>query len=346
VFIPAYKEDNVIYSVAFEALKQNYPKDLFEIIVIADSLQQKTIDKLSLLPITIKKVSFKNSTKAKALNKTMEDLPCSLYDVAIILDADNIIDSNFIQKINDSFNSGYSIVQGHRTAKNIEGFAMLDAISEEINNHILSKGQRVIGLSSRLVGSGMAINYELYKNTMKSIDSIAEDKELELKLLKLGYEFEYRNDAVCYDEKVTSVRVFNNQRTRWISAQFHYLKKNFFIAFWRLITEGNKDYFNKAFQMMLPPRLILLGFLFLIVIVAFFISPNIYFYSWLALFFTYIVSCAISIPRKFYSKQMVRSIIYLPRAFFGVLISLFKTKNTNKNFIHTPHNNIKTNNES
>ena len=59
MFIPAYKEDNVIYSVAFEALKQNYPKDLFEIIVIADSLQQKTIDKLSLLPITIKKVSFK-----------------------------------------------------------------------------------------------------------------------------------------------------------------------------------------------------------------------------------------------------------------------------------------------
>ncbi len=38
VFIPAYKEDQVIYNVAYEVLKQNYPKDLFEIIVIADSL--------------------------------------------------------------------------------------------------------------------------------------------------------------------------------------------------------------------------------------------------------------------------------------------------------------------
>jgi cellulose synthase/poly-beta-1,6-N-acetylglucosamine synthase-like glycosyltransferase len=77
---------------------------------------------------------------------------------------------------------------------------MLDAMSEEINNNIYSKGHRAIGMS-RLTGSGMAISYQLYKNTMSKIDSVAEDKELELLLLKRGYKFEYRDDAICYDEK-------------------------------------------------------------------------------------------------------------------------------------------------
>jgi hypothetical protein len=39
--------------------------------------------------------------------------------------------------------------------KNTKGaFAMLDAMSEEINNNIYSKGHRAIGMSSRLTGSG------------------------------------------------------------------------------------------------------------------------------------------------------------------------------------------------
>jgi hypothetical protein len=48
-------------------------------------------------------------------------------------------------------------VQGHRTAKNTNNsWAILDAISEEINNNIFRKGHRVLGLSSAIIGSGMA----------------------------------------------------------------------------------------------------------------------------------------------------------------------------------------------
>jgi hypothetical protein len=46
---------------------------------------------------------------------------------------------------------------------------MLDAISEEINNNIYSKGHRAIGMSSRLAGSGVAFSYQLYKDTMSKL---------------------------------------------------------------------------------------------------------------------------------------------------------------------------------
>tara|TARA_B100000809_G_C15134808_1_gene530098 strand:+ start:2069 stop:3256 length:1188 start_codon:yes stop_codon:yes gene_type:complete len=346
VFIPGYKEDAVIYEVAKEALNQNYPKELFVVIVIADSFQQKTLADLNSLPIMVKEVSFDKSTKAKALNKTMADLPETLYDVALILDADNVLAPDFITKINDSFNAGYHVVQGHRAAKNTKGaFAMLDAMSEEINNNIYSKGHRAIGLSSRLVGSGMAFSYQLFKNTMSNIDAVGGfDKELELRLLKRGFKFEYRDDAICYDEKVSQAEVFNNQRSRWISAQYHYFKKHFLKACWELITKGNVDYFDKAFQMMLPPRLILPGFLFATAIIAFFVSPTLYFYVWTVIFVANILSFAISIPGKFYSLQMINAFMQLPKAFFGIFIALFKMGGANKTFIHTPHTNVESDN--
>jgi cellulose synthase/poly-beta-1,6-N-acetylglucosamine synthase-like glycosyltransferase len=339
VFIPAYMEDAVIYNVAKEALNQDYSTALYDVIIIADSFQQKTLNALHLLPIKVKVVSFEKSTKAKALNQTMSEIPENTYDVAIFLDAYIILVCYFFSKINDSINAGYHVVQGHRAAKNTKGFAMLDAISEEINNNIYSKGHRAIGMSSRLAGSGMAFSYQLYKDTMSTIDSVAEDKELELNLLRRGYKFEYRDDAICYDEKVSQTNVFNNQRSRWIAAQFHYFKTDFFRAFGHLITKGNIDYFDKAFQMMLPPRLILPGFLFLAAIIAFFFSPDFYFYVWTALFAANILSFAISIPSKFYTRQLFYAFMQLPKAFFGIFITLFKMKGATKTFIHTPHNN-------
>ena len=337
VFIPAYKEDNIIYDTTKEILKQEYPVHLFDVIVIADSLQQKTLDDLNLLPIILKEVSFEKSTKAKALNTAMADLPENTYDVALILDSDNILAPDFISKINESFNSGYQVVQGHRAAKNTEGFAILDAISEEVNNQIFSKGHRFIGLASRLAGSGMAISYQTYKNNMKSIDSIAEDKELELKIKKKGYIFEYRDDAICYDEKTASSKTFNHQRTRWITSQYRYIRKDFLSATLLLLTKGNFNYFDKAFQMILPPRLILLGFLFFASLVSLLVSPNLYFFVWFGLFSAFLLSYAISIPKKFYSKQMIIAVMYLPKISLGIVISLFKNKNENKTFNNTEH---------
>ena len=117
VLIPGYKEDNVICEVAMESLKQDYPKDFFDVVIIADSFLPETIEKLKLLPIKLIEVVFDKSTKSKALNKAMEILGDN-YDVALILDADNIMEKDYISKINTAFDNGFQIVQCNRIAKN------------------------------------------------------------------------------------------------------------------------------------------------------------------------------------------------------------------------------------
>ena len=71
VLIPAYKEDQVITGVAEQALEQSYPSDFYDVVVIADSLQPTTLQRLRALPIKVIEVSFEKSTKVKALNRAM-----------------------------------------------------------------------------------------------------------------------------------------------------------------------------------------------------------------------------------------------------------------------------------
>jgi cellulose synthase/poly-beta-1,6-N-acetylglucosamine synthase-like glycosyltransferase len=226
VFIPGYKEDAVIYDVAQDALNQNYPKDKYDVIVIADSFQTKTIERLKTLNIKVIEVLFEVSTKSKALNKAMSVLDDN-FDVALILDADNMMKEDFISQINIAFENGFTVVQGHRIAKNTNTpFAILDAISEEVNNHIFRKGHRVLGFSSALIGSGMAFEYSFFKETMANVNAVGGfDKELELKLLKSKIKIEYLNDAIVFDEKIQKSDVFAKQRKRWLSAQFVYFRQ-------------------------------------------------------------------------------------------------------------------------
>ncbi|MBN1651068.1 MAG: glycosyltransferase family 2 protein [Bacteroidales bacterium] len=338
ILIPGYKEDEIIVEVCRDALEQDYPKDKYDVVAIADSYQPETLAALRELPIKVIEVSFEKSTKSKALNKAMEVLG-DAYDIALILDADNLIADDFLMKMNEAFQAGYIAVQGHRVAKNADtGFAVLDAISEEINNHIFRKGARIMGVSSAIIGSGMAFEYSFFKTMMKDVHAIGGfDKEIDLKMCRDGITIEYIHDAYCYDEKVQKAEVFQHQRRRWLSAQWVYFKRFFLASFIALISKGNIDYFNKAFHTFLPPRILLLGFMSIIFFISLFFLPGVMAFAWIGLFALVVLTFFLSVPAKFYSMQTLKAIWLLPKGFFLMFLSLLKLKGANKQFLHTKH---------
>ena len=343
VLIPGYKEDDVIIEVASEALRQNYPTALYDVVIIADSFQPETLVKLRELPIKVIEVSFDKSTKSKALNKALEQLGNS-YDIAVVLDADNVMAKDFLTKINAAFERDYLAIQGHRAAKNMNtSLALLDAVSEEINNHIFRKGHRVLGLSSAIIGSGMAFRYDYFKEMMSSVTAIGGfDKEIELKMLKAGHKIDYLDDAYVYDEKVQKAEVFSNQRRRWLSAQLHYFRQDFLSSLRDLFLKGNVDYFDKAVQFIQPPRILLLGavliFGTLFLLVNYLLDNNmLYMVLWVVVISACVLSFLFSIPRSFYNSKTARALASLPKGMFLMMGSLLKIKGANKKFIHTKH---------
>jgi len=339
VLIPGYKEDAVILHVAEDATLQNYPKELYDVVIIADSFQPETIDKLKKLPIKLVEVSFEKSTKSKALNKAMAELPQNYYDAVVILDADNLMENELLNKFNESFAQGFRIIQGHRIAKNLNNtMALLDAISEEINNHLFRKGHRVLGLSSALIGSGMAFEYEFFKNMMAGVKAIGGfDKDIELRITRSRIKIEYLDKAFILDEKVSEAKTFSNQRRRWLAAQVVYFSQSFLPSLKALIFKGNIDYFLKSFQQILPPRILLIGLSWILGFSSVILVDDLFTRWWVGLFFMVNISIALAVPRKFWNRKLLTALAAVPKGFLLMFFSLLKIRGANKTFIHTEH---------
>lgn len=339
LIFPCYKEDEIIFQVVEDALEHNYPKTHFDIVVVADGFRPETLQKLREYPIILLDNNFEISTKTRAINYALRHLPESDYDAVCILDADNLMADDFLLKMNEALSSGYLAVQGHRIAKNLNThFAILDAISEEINNGIFRKGQRALGLSSALIGSAMAFDYRFFRQLMADVEVVGGfDKELELRMLSNGIVIEYVDDAYVFDEKVQNARVFSSQRRRWLSAQYHYFGKHFFPALKALVKTGNVEYFNKAIQYLQLPRLLLLGLLFLMALFAVLSNQTFCIICWITAFTAIVLAIVIAVPIGFYNKATLGAILRLPVVFGYMFLSLMRIKGANKQFIHTKH---------
>jgi cellulose synthase/poly-beta-1,6-N-acetylglucosamine synthase-like glycosyltransferase len=338
VLIPAYQEDEVIMEVVTDALKQQYPSEKFDVVVIADKFRPETIQLLKMTKAIVLAKDFEISTKSRALKYAFEQLTGD-YDVACILDADNLMTPDFLQKLNAAFSNGFIAVQGHRVAKNTNtNFAILDAISEEINNHIFRYGQRVLGFSSTLIGSAMAFDFSFFKEMIAEVEVVGGfDKEIEMRIFSKKLIIEYLPDALVYDEKVQNAQVFGKQRRRWLSAQFHFFGKNLLPSFKMMVSENNYEYFFKSLQYMQLPRILLLGLLFFLT----FISWIFNFYPWNLLwtfdFVLLILVFAFAIPGKFYTFRTLNAMWALPIGFMSMVGSLLRMHKANERFIHTKH---------
>lgn len=340
VIIPVYKNDDIILSTIQQNLKQSYERNHYDIVIVADSLKQSTLDQLYQLPIKVIPVKFDNSTKAKSLNTVLGLIQDLTYDYCVVLDVDNVMEYDFLRKINHRLQNNELIVQAHRLAKNLNtAFAVLDGVSEEINNQIFRKGHVALGVSASLAGSGKAVRFDFFKETMKGIFSPVEDKELELIVLNKKVKILYDTDIYVYDEKVQTSKVFARQRRRWISSQFYDFNKVLLQGIYQLILRKNFDFFDKTLQKVLMPRVLLWGISFLLAFTTF-INEFRFGDFYLAIFLICTLSYLISVPPQYFNSKTIKASLRIPQAFALMFVALFRSKGANKRFIHTPHSYI------
>ena len=337
ILFPAYKEDRVILPVVESFLQQHYPQELYKVIIISDHMQETTNERLAQLPITLLKANYENSSKAKALNFAMDHFGRDEFDAVVILDADNIVDTNFLLEINKVFDAGVQAIQAHRTAKNRNtDIAVLDGLSEEVNNSIFRRGHVRLGISSALIGSGMIFNYQWFHDNVKHLVTTGEDKELEVLLLKQRIFIEFLDEVYVYDEKTQGEKGFYNQRRRWLATQFAHWGR-VFKDLPRAILSGNIDYSDKLIQWMLPPRLILFGGIIVMGSIMQIIDWPLAL-KWWALFLIMGVTLCLAIPDKLVDDRFKKSINKLPLLFIMMVVNLFRMKGMNKKFVNTEKN--------
>ena len=339
ILYPAYNEDRVIINSVKKFLAQYYPFNCFHVAVISDHMQPETNEKLAALPITLLQPVFEKSSKAKAMQYAMDQIKED-YDFIVILDADNVVEPNFLEQLNTECAKGYKAIQCHRCAKNSNNdVAVLDGVSEEINNTIFRKAHNRLGLSAALIGSGMCFDYQLFKENVYKLSSVGEDKELEAHLLLQKVYIKYEPDIHVFDEKVSNKDNFQKQRLRWMTAQIQSL----FMQLPHLpyaIKTGNIDYINKTIQQALIPRSMLMvgAFVMCIFITVFSLIFSLSWYiKWWCLFIAICISLYLAIPKQLRSHTVFGKILSVPVLVWKMVVNIPKIKRKNTDFIHTTH---------
>lgn len=338
ILFPAYKEDAIILDTVQSFFGQDYPRELYDVFVISDQMSDQTNRQLEDQSAIVFKLEKTKSTKTYALQTAIRriDERGSTYDIVVIMDSDNVVEKDYLNKINNAIYSGCSAVQTHRMAKNRDtSVAVLDAISEEINNSIFRKGHTILGFSSALIGSGMAFEYDLFKENINKANDVGIDKQLEMSLLMDNIYIEYLENVPTYDEKVRGKAGFYNQRRRWLSNQITNL-------FWGLsslpkaILRGNWDYCDKLFQWMMPPRIILFGFIILIATL-FTLFNFVLSLKWWGLLLLICITFSLAVPDYLVDNKFRKAILSVPILFILMFFNLFRLRGANKEFIHTEH---------
>lgn len=265
VLIPSYKQDKVIEHTVISILGQVYPQRLFDVVVISDHQSEMTNMRLAQYPITLLTPDFAVSTKAKSLQFAILNLPeFKIYDIVLVLDADNLVNQNFLTDVNDAFETAATkAIQLHRISRNRDtAVARMGSIFEEINNNIFRRGHIIMGVSAALAGSGTAYDFTWFKTNIMKVKTEGEDKELEALLLRQGYFIDYFDHILVYGEKQRTTTKMNEQRGRWATQQIHNFFRNIKFLPAALFNK-QYDWADKIIQWMLVPRTSMMGIIML-----------------------------------------------------------------------------------
>lgn len=231
--IPAHNEESVIGNLVESLKKQDYPKELYDIYVIADNCTDKTAEiARNSGAIVYERFDEKNKTKGHALNwflgqKIEEDAP---YDAFCVFDADNIVDEKFIKNMNKKLCQGEDVVQGYRDIKNpTDSWVSAGyAIFYWTMNRFYHLARYNLGLSPLINGTGFMVKFDVVKPNGWDTKTLTEDIEFSLKRIIAGKKLGWATEAIVYDEQPVDFKQSWSQRSRWtvghIQCIEHYTK--------------------------------------------------------------------------------------------------------------------------
>jgi cellulose synthase/poly-beta-1,6-N-acetylglucosamine synthase-like glycosyltransferase/peptidoglycan/xylan/chitin deacetylase (PgdA/CDA1 family)/spore germination protein YaaH len=217
VIVPAYNEEKVISQTIHALLLSNYPN--FEVIVVddgsSDATYQRVIEAFGQDP-RVRAFTKNNGGKARALNYGLQQTQA---EIIIALDADTIFRADAISKLVRHFSDPrVGAVAGNAKVGNrinlLTNWQALEYISSQ---NLDRRAFDLLNCITVVPGAVGAWRHKLISQANGfTAETLAEDADLTLAILRLGYEINYEDEAVALTEAPDTVRGFLNQRFRWM----------------------------------------------------------------------------------------------------------------------------------
>ncbi len=218
--IPARNEEAVVAALVRSLRDQRYPDDLYDVYVIPNNCTDDTEAVARAAGARIFRCFDAVRCKGDALHEAVAWLLPRGYDAFCLFDADNVVHPDFLGRMNDALLSGANVAKARLQVKNPRDSWVSGcyALYFAFNDTFFSRSRANLGLSAKLVGTGMAVRAGVLErmggwNTV----TIAEDAEFAAQCAELGERVWWVPEAITYDEAPSSFAVSLTQRRRWCS---------------------------------------------------------------------------------------------------------------------------------
>lgn len=242
MIVAAHNEEIVIGKLIESMLNQNYPRELFDIFVIADNCTDNTAKIARKYGVYVyERFNKEQKGKGYALEWMFDKIfkMKKKYDAVAIFDADNLVSKNWCKEINSKMLEGYKVVQGYIDSKNPNDswISASYSIAFWTQNRMYQLARSNVGLSNQIGGTGFAVDLDVLKKLGWGATCLTEDLEFSCKLILNGEKVGWAHDAIIYDEKPLKLKQSWVQRRRWMQGFTDVASRYFF----KLLKKGFKE---------------------------------------------------------------------------------------------------------
>ncbi len=229
IIVPCYNEGKTLENCVNSLMEQSYRR--FEVILVDDGSTDDTLDICHKLATRLNKRVFyftkPNGGKASALNYGI----CrSDGEIVVCIDADSVFAKTTLNELVKSFvrNPDLGAVGGNvKVANRGKLFNKHQAIEYITGLNVQRRAFAYLGCMQVISGAIGAFNRaKLSTIGGYSSDTIVEDMDVTISMIKAGYSVEYNSKAVAYTEAPENLKDFIRQRYRWAFGGFQIMRKH------------------------------------------------------------------------------------------------------------------------
>lgn len=220
ILIPAHNEEALIGRLLDNLGQLEYPRDRYEVCVVADNCDDQTADLARARGASVfERFSQTERAKGFALRWLLEQLGAQggEYDAYVVLDADSVVSPNFLRSMDARLAAGSLVIQAHYSVLNASESTLAGLRSAALAavHYLRPMGRLVLGLSCGLKGNGMCFAASVIRRFGWDWYTLAEDVEFHLALVRQGIRVDFAPEASVMADMPVTLRQAASQNDRW-----------------------------------------------------------------------------------------------------------------------------------
>jgi len=212
ILIPARNEEKNIGDTIKSVLSMDYPKDKLEVIAIDNGSTDRTSEIIS----TFKKVKLLSERKLGKANALNKGLSMATGEIVGTLDADTLVNKDCLKKTiwyfeDQSVGAVTNFVKVDNEKGLLGKFQKVEYAFSAITKKLIS----ILNSMYTTPGTLSLLRRDIIQEIKFSNDTLTEDMDIALSIIKKGYKIVNSLDAVSYTIIPRGFRNLAKQRIRW-----------------------------------------------------------------------------------------------------------------------------------